>query len=238
MWQGDPVKSAKKNNSIAFRRLCCVAACVVAIGCASVDGSRARATAGSAGTRAVVASPLTAQLLDSDVLASVNSIAIAPPSFGSSASAGALSADEANSVIERIAREKMTLKVVSSQRGKTGLSQEAFAQADAVLRTEILRFDRRQGSAIGGEPAVVSFRMNLEPRGRRSPMWSAQYFLRQEAVSENLLRLGERVGSAGLGAGWNSAQEVFERGVGAALADLNAQRERQFLATGASVMKK
>jgi hypothetical protein len=61
-------------------------------------------------------------------------------------------------------------------------------------------------------------------------MWSAQYFLKQEAVSENLLRLGERVGPSGLGVGWRRAQEVFEKGVSAALTDLNSQREKQFLA--------
>ena len=125
-----------------------------------------------------------------------------------------------------IARETMTLKVVGASRG----AKNSATPADAVLRTEILRFDERQGSAVGGEPAVVSFRMSLQGSVQRGPIWSAQYFLKQEAVSENLLRLGERVGASGLGAGWRSASEVFEKGVSAALTNLNSQREGQFLA--------
>jgi hypothetical protein len=229
------VKSAKRGCRLAFSFVCGVTVSILAVGCGPSNHMRGSSGAGTSGARAVVASPLTAQLGDSSALAAVNSIAIARPSFMYANAQGGLSADDASGVIERIAREKMTLKVLGAPRGaKSVPGSEAAAPADAVLQTEILRFDQRQGSAFGGEPAVVSFRMNLESRGKHTPMWSAQYFLRQEAVSENLLRLGERVGPSGLGAGWKSAHEVFERGVGAALADLNAQRERQFLAKGAS----
>lgn len=232
---GGRVKVANSSCMISFGRICVTAFTLVVVSCAPVNQARKSVVVGASGDRSVVASPLTAQLIDSGALASVNSIAIAPPALMYADSQGGLSVDDASDVIERIAREKMTLKVLSAPReGKSGLSRSGLgkdtpALADAILRTEILRYDRRQGSAFGGEPAVVSFRMNLEQSGKRSPMWSAQYFLRQEALSENLLRLGERVGPAGLGAGWKSAEEVFERGVAAALADLNAQRERQFI---------
>ena len=211
-------------------RLCGVICCVVCVGCSSVgDLKGSRRGLDAAGQR-VVQNPLSAQLLDSSQLASVNSIAIAVPSVATSGAAGTLSADDAGQVIEQVARETMTLKIIAPpQGGRDGGKQGVLDGADAVLKTEILRFDQRQGSAIGGEPAVVSFRMNLESRGRRVPMWTAQYFLKQEAVSENLLRLGERVGPSGLGAGWSSAQEVFKNGVNAALSNLNAERERQFL---------
>lgn len=202
------------------------------VGCMSFNRAGDTREGSSSPLRPVVVPALTAHVLDAAQLAAVNSIAIDLPSVTAAGGSGALSADEASAVIERVARETMTLKVLGVPRGG-GVGRPSptrRASADAVLRTEIIRFDQRQGSAIGGKPAVVSFRMNLESPAQRSPMWSAQYFLKQEAVSENLLRLGERVGPSGLGAGWRSAMEVFEKGVNAALTDLNTERERQFLA--------
>jgi hypothetical protein len=224
------VRATRRLCGILSGFVCGVMAAALVVGCVPANQTRGSGGVGSSETRAVVASPLTVQLMDASALAAVNSIAITRPTFMYGNAPGGISADDAGGVIERIAREKMTLKVLGAARGsKPGIATDTPMQADAILRTEILRFDQRQGSAFGGEPAVVSFRMNLESREKHSPMWSAQYFLRQEAVSENLLRLGERVGPAGLGAGWKSAHEVFERGVGAALVELNTQRERQFL---------
>lgn len=206
-------------------------ATLVTVGCMSTRRSHGGAGASATGQNTLVASPLTSQVLDARSLAAINSISIERPSNATGAVAGPLSVDEATSVIYRTARETMTLKVVcAAQSGAEGVAKSSGV--DAVLKTEILRFDRRQGSAVGGEPAVVSFRMILESTDRRHAVWSAQYFLKQEAVSENLLRLGERMGPAGLGAGWSSAREVFEKGVRAALSDLNLQREKQFLSRG------
>ncbi len=204
----------------------CVLAVAFASGCISSSRTHNPRQSSDLTNRGVVASPLTAQLHNSAQLAGVNSIKIEPPSFSNSGNPISLTSDEAAIIIERIARETMTLKVVGASRG----AKNSATPADAVLRTEILRFDERQGSAVGGEPAVVSFRMSLQGSVQRGPIWSAQYFLKQEAVSENLLRLGERVGASGLGAGWRSASEVFEKGVSAALTNLNSQREGQFLA--------
>jgi hypothetical protein len=214
---------------ISIRELiwgCCVFVLAVASGCMSANRFQDRRGDLTSPYRSVVASPLSTQLLDSAQLAAVNSIRIEAPSLNKLGTPVSLTSDEAGVIIERIARETMTLKVIGASRG----AKTTPMSADAVLRTEILRFDERQGSALGGEPAVISFRMILETAGRRSPIWSAQYFLKQEAVSENLLRIGERVGASGLGAGWRSASEVFEKGVSAALTDFNSQREGQFLA--------
>jgi hypothetical protein len=126
----------------------------------------------------------------------------------------------------------MTLKIVSEN--VLGVNSSArrpgkAVNTDAVLHTDLLRFEQRQGSAIGGEPAVVSFRMSMKTVPAGVEVWSAQYFLRQEALSENLLRINERVGRDGLGAGWSSADDVFKKGVSLALRDFSTQRERRFL---------
>lgn len=206
-------------------------ALLVVCGAGCMTGSRSQGAPDGAplSRPSVVASPLNTQLLDSATLASVNSIAIGLPLLNGAGATAGVSSAEAGALIERVAGQTMTLKVMGLARPARG---EVVNAADAVLRTEILRFDERQGSAFGGEPAVVSFKMSLDSPRKGTPMWTAQYFLKQEAVSENLLRLGERVGPSGLGVGWRSAQEVFERGVRAALVDLNSQREKQFLAKG------
>ena len=208
--------------------VCGVAVTAVLVGCMSTARPSRTVSGSAASQSAMVAAPLKVQLIDARSLAAINSIAIERPSVVTGVVAGPLSMDEAKAVIDRTARETMTLKVVSASQPGSGRVSPAM-DADAILRTEILRFDQRQGSAVGGEPAVVSFRMNLESAGKRGAVWSAQYFLKQEAVSENLLRLGERMGPSGSGVGWSSAREVFEKGVRAALSDLNVQREKQFL---------
>jgi hypothetical protein len=202
------------------------------VGCGSYGGARG-SRLDSKINPITARSPLTTQTTSAARLAGVNSVELAIPSIQSSSSVGVLGPVEARDIIERAARETMTLKIsVASDRvgsaTSTGARRFVTTDSDAVLNTEILRFEERQGSAIGGEPAVVSFRMTLRDRVG-AELWSASYFLKQEALSENLLRIKERVGPDGLGAGWRSAHYVFQRGVESALKDLNTQRERQFL---------
>jgi hypothetical protein len=170
-------------------------------------------------------------------LRGINSIEISRPSVPSGAGPVGIAPDDAMRLVEQAARETMTLKVSradarSKDDQRVALRSSTRGDVDAVLLTELLRFEERQGSAVGGEPAVVSFRMTMQAVPSGTEVWSAQYFYRQEALSENLLRINERVGSAGYGAGWRSAQELFKRGLSTALQDFNNQRERQFLSTG------
>lgn len=208
-------------------------ACTVSLflsltGCVSNHTASNSSDRGARRDGAMVTSPLTVSTLRPELLASINSIDVAQPVFKQSASAGAISPQDAYGIISNAARETMTLKVFGADAARAGHGLSgANSQADAVLRTEILRFDERSGSAFGGEPAVVSFRMAMYSRAARADMWSAQYFLKQEALSENLLRIGER---KGLGAGWSTAHDVFKKGVNEALQDFNSQREQRFLA--------
>lgn len=206
--------------------LACLLALSPILGCASTKkGSRIN----SASTKSSESKPgnqtgsdlLRSQIVDPVGLGSVNSIRIERPVISSGAKLTRFSLIEAYQMVQRIASETMTLRVVEA--GAVGEG------ADAVLKTEILRFDERQGSSFGGEPAVVSFKMRLESAKMGRLLWSAQYFLRQEAAVENLLRLGERMGPGGLGAGWVSARAVFESGVKESLVDLNSKREGLFL---------
>jgi hypothetical protein len=166
-----------------------------------------------------------------ELLSSVNSIEIVLPTVPNSGGVVTVSPELARDTIERTARETMTLDIRNQRLvARAGSRPVHDRGADAVLETELLRFEDRAGSSVGGDPAVISFRMSMLAVPSGKEIWGAQYFYRQEAVSENLLRLNERVGAAGYGAGWRSAQELFERGVREALQDFNNRREQRFLA--------
>ncbi|MEY4701295.1 MAG: hypothetical protein RL326_1482 [Pseudomonadota bacterium] len=171
-----------------------------------------------------VVSPLIVGATRGDLLKGINSIEIAVPILPGN-SARVLSHDEVRAMLARTAREVMTLKIVDSGDRR----DQAAAKADGLLRTEIVQFQDRQGSAIGGEPATVSFRMSVVSSPGKEPVWDAQYFYRQEPLSDNLLKLGDRLGSAGSGAGWVSGHELLQRGISAAIEDFNRRREQQFL---------
>jgi len=204
-------------------------AAVVIIGVGSVGCFRRPTTIGtSAGSgnttkTSAVVSPLVSQVEKRERLLEVSSLEIAPPTVNANVKLVTLSAEEAQAVIVRTAQEIMTLKITSGKAGARGTT-------DAILRTDITQFQERNGSAFGGEPATVSFRMEIFARARPEPIWEAQYFYRQEALTDNLLRLGERIGPSGEGAGWASGQVLFERGISAALQDFNRRREQQFVA--------
>jgi hypothetical protein len=210
-------------SAVAISLTFCATSC-------SYTGSGAHSKSRRAGNPAEVASPLTTQAVRPELLAGINSLEITQPSVTSSTGTVAIEPSDAQRMIEQVARETMTLKIVS-QAGATSTTKRLAkgATTDAVLHTDLLRFEQRQGSAIGGEPAVISFRMSMRTVPAGVEVWSAQYFLRQEALSENLLRINERVGKDGLGAGWRSAGDVFKKGVSLALQDFSSQRERRFL---------
>jgi len=179
-----------------------------------------------------VSPPLTSHSARPELLAGINSIEIAKPSITSSTGSVAIEPADAQRMIEQTARETMTLKIStpgSSEGAATMRRAAGKSSTDAVLYTDLLRFEERQGSAVGGDPAVVSFKMSMRTVPTGLEVWSAQYFFRQEALSENLLRINERLGKGGLGAGWRSAHDVFQKGVSAALQDFNNQREQRYL---------
>jgi hypothetical protein len=108
--------------------------------------------------------------------------------------------------------------------------KKAGVQADSVLRTEIVTMEDLKGSAVGGTPARVAFRMGIYTVSNGRPVWQAQYAYQQEGMAENWLKIRDRLGRDGSGAGWITAQEIFRRGVSQSLQDLNSRRDSQFQA--------
>jgi hypothetical protein len=63
-------------------------------------------------------------------------------------------------------------------------------------------------------------------------VWQASYVNRQEALSDNLLKIGQRIGAGGTGAGFVGAEALFRLGVNDSLQDFNRRRDAQFQTDG------
>jgi hypothetical protein len=100
---------------------------------------------------------------------------------------------------------------------------------DARLNTKVFEFVDRLGSSVGVErPARVGFEMQLvNPQG--AVLWSSRYFVNEEGVFDNLLKLGERV-EKGQPPRWHASQELIAEGFALALADLDDKRMAQYRA--------
>lgn len=173
-------------------------------------------------SRRIVVSPLSVQVDDPKLLLSVNSIVIEKPSFRGVVHSNT-SEEGLLVVVREVAEETLSMKVMGPS--KSG----ARGQADSVLRTDIVTMDDLKGSSVGGEPARVAFRMGIYSGAEQRPVWQANYVYQQEAMAENWLKLGDRLGRDGSGAGWITAQEIFKRGVTQSLEDFNRRRDSQFL---------
>lgn len=197
-----------------------VASVMVAAGC-SPGGSR---DSHSGSSKGIVVSPLSTQVGDPRLLLSINSLRVDKPVFTGASRTG-LSEDGLLSVVREVADETLSMKIVDSEDAARPTPR---SKADGVLKTEILALEDLKGSSVGGDPAKVAFRMSVSPTAGGAPVWQAHYFYHQEPLADNWLKIGERVGRDGSGAGWASAETLFRRGVTASLQDFNSRRDAQF----------
>ena len=198
---------------------CVVMGVVVALVACAQKGTRQNSNPTS---RSIVVSPLSVQVDDPKLLLSVNSVLIEKPAFRGAVHSSA-SEEGLLSVVREVAEETLSMKVVGPSKNIGGK-----AQVDSVLRTDIVTMDDLKGSSVGGEPARVAFRMGIYSGTDQRPVWQANYVYQQEAMADNWLKLGDRLGRDGSGAGWITAQEIFKRGVTQSLEDFNRRRDSQF----------
>jgi hypothetical protein len=181
---------------------------------------------GSSGTRqglgnkghSIVVSPLSVQVADPKLLLSVSAVRLEKPVFRG-ANQSSASEDSLLLVLREVAGETLSMKVVEGARA---------SKDDSILKTEIVTLEDLKGSSVGGTPARVAFRMWVYLPSVQRPVWQASYVFQQEAISENWLKLRDRLGRDGSGAGWITAQEIFRRGVEQSLRDFNSRRDAQF----------
>ncbi len=173
----------------------------------------------------IVVSRLSAEVLNPRLLLSVNSLSLQRPRYASP-SATTISEDELYRVVREVAGETLSMKVFAAP--------GSDAKADGILQTEVVELRELRGSSMGGEPAAVAIRMTIASASDRRPIWQAMYVDRQQAMSDNWLKLGQRMGPGGTGAGYVSAETLFRNGVTESLTDFNRRRDAQFQAEGTS----
>ncbi len=210
-------------------------------GCFSNQGVRSSATTPRVPSSAIV-SPLSVLVSDPAALASVNALLLSAPSLSTEARSVRLDPEMFQGLIEDAANRELDLRVYGSewsQRNQisgtvlTGESPEQRlalqkAGVDAVLKTELTHYSDRVGSALGGEPAAVGFRMTVTRLVDGKELWQGTYYLKQQALSDNFLKIGEKFGNQGTGAGWTSGVELLKRGAALALQDFRLRRLSAF----------
>lgn len=217
------------------------------LGC-TVAGTRDTTTHSKRGGSTVV-SPLAVIVENPKALSGINSLALFPPVFNHAARDVKIDKNRVAELVESVAVQELDLKVLGKQWfSKSGLQSDGSlgtsisgvltdsqrrslskAGADGVLYTELLEYVDRVGSSVGGEPAAVAFRLNVVGVTEGKVVWQGTYSLRQEALTDNLLKIGDRLGKDGTGAGWSSGSAMLQNGLIEALRDFRSRREQQFL---------
>jgi hypothetical protein len=176
---------------------------------------------------------------DPRALLSINSLLVEEPILATGVTLQGVQSEELQGIVEEIAAQELSLKVYGTEWMKKNLKPglkrvPSSAGIDAILVTELLQYRDREGSRIGGEPGAVAFRMTVVRLSDRGEIWGATYSLKEESVTDNLFRIGERFGASSTGLGWQSGRELFKRGVTSALESFSTTREEQFLRRGDS----
>jgi hypothetical protein len=163
-------------------------------------------------------------------LREVNSIAVALPRVNEGAKSPVISPSDAQNTIVGTMREMLSIKISEYPHSSVEDPRNRLSTtSDCILSTDLIRIEK-SSSQLGGDPAIVSFRMTATMVKTNQLVWSGQFYYRQPTMSENVLSLGT---SGGSGAGkslmrFKGAQEVFLEGVRLAIADFSARREKQF----------
>lgn len=189
-----------------------------------------------------VASPLSVTVEEPAALASINSLLLLPPVFNSSARDAQIDPQRISELVESSASDTLDLKVYgrewmlktlptikTSALGEKERSTIKRAGVQGALITEVLEFTERVGSSVAGEPASVGFRLAVVSVDTGRTVWQGVYSLRQEALTDNLLKIGDTFGREGSVAGWSTGTMVLQKGLTDSFRDFRNRREQQFL---------
>jgi hypothetical protein len=194
----------------------------------------------------LTSSPLSVRVAEPALLAQVSSVLIAPPSVAAARAPQALSTERLSTLVEGIATRELSATSVGSRwltaspANQSAVSEFSRAGAssalarlgiDTVIKMEVTHFEERIGTRVGGEPATVAFTMTALRSIDGRQIWQAQFSHSQHAVSDNLFRLGDKIGDNGRSLGWSSGDQILEAGIVSALRDLSLRREQQFVKT-------
>jgi hypothetical protein len=101
--------------------------------------------------------------------------------------------------------------------------------ADSALLTRVHRYTERVGSGVSADvPAGVDFSMSLVRVADNHELWRANYYFQDQALSENLFRIGQTLKESGQGGRWHTAAELLQAGFQKALSELAERRTEAF----------
>lgn len=163
----------------------------------------------------VVNPPLLGEVVAPEKLAVVSTVAILPVQ------------SKPELLLSEGLEEVMSQELVFTMAEELGFEVEPDPQkADAVLTTMITHYEERVGSRVGVETAArVGFSMKLLSTANRGEIWRASFHFRDQALSENIFRIRERIGKKGQ-KGWVTAREILRRGFRSARDDISTERLR------------
>jgi len=125
-------------------------------------------------------------------------------------------------------KSKSTAKSTAATHAQALLKTAGNYGADGLLLTTLHRYVERKGTKIGTTvPASLYFSMKLIAVEDEKVVWQANYHFRDQAISDNLFTIRDRVRN-NAEFGWRTAAEALKNGFSEALRDLSTRRDRQF----------
>ena len=176
--------------------------------------------------------------LEKDLLR-VNSLAIAPIVTTPQASLNSGQERELHQQLASTWGAELALKLVDLESVRQAYTRQHAGTArdraramgqdlgvDTVLIPTVTHFEQRVGSRVGGtRPAGIGFVLSLVHVTDGQELLGFEYFRRDQALSENLLRVGDVLER---GLGWQTAEALFVEGVRKSARKFAKLRNREF----------
>lgn len=184
--------------------------------------------------------PLRVEQIDRDRLTLVQSIAVAPPIWETEQMAQYEQvADRLNIIagrelgLEIVDAELASEPILHPMKSKAALLAKAKKLGtDAVMFVQVLNFTERRGGSVGAtEGAQVNLLFKLISTEDRAEIWGSSFYYHDQAVTDNLFRLSERMREVRLQErnGWYTAVDLVERGAQEAFRSFRQTRQEAFL---------
>lgn len=206
--------------------------------------SRSARTVSAASTSGMNAQQASAspQTADSQGLLTIGVVYVAPVEAATGVELSSSKSQLLTDNLIRGLKEQLELELVTPQVSEQQLNlvaethdeifkAAASADADTVLFARVDRFIDRNGTTIGSsQGAEVALTISLRRIADRREIWTRSFGYRDQALSDNLLKLPSRRAQQqeAASAGWLSAEQLFNNGVRELARTLRRERVTAF----------
>ena len=186
--------------------------------------------------------------LSSDMkgLLGVNALYVAQPSFSKSLAVDSAGRNRFEELLMQTAKGSLDVEIVNENGVKlkgivpadnqvtldSALKLARGLKADSVLMTRISTYNEREGGRAGAsQGAALGFSAELYRVSDGKNVWSGQYYRQDEALTDNLFNIKDKLGRSGSTA-WQSADDLIQDGLNNAISDLQDRRLAAFQGHG------